>query len=117
MRDEPVNPVRAVLMLMAVAAPESTSRVTSAGVTADSSATNGMGHCWTNQRRPSTSSAGTKLLGERQPQAAHLVKGPRGIRGRPAAVTVDIQLDAVAEAFPQRPDHGGIQACRADGPP
>ena len=33
-------------------------RVTSAGVATDSSATNGMWHCSTSQRRPSTSSAG-----------------------------------------------------------
>ena len=45
-------------MAMPVAAPASSSRVTSAGVGTLSSAYIGMGECWTSQRRPSTSSAG-----------------------------------------------------------
>ena len=52
------NPVRAVLMLIMVAEPPSSSRVTSPGVVALSSATVGTVVCETSQRRPSTSSAG-----------------------------------------------------------
>src|SRR6185312_5295707 len=55
---EVVHPLRAVLILIAVADLPSTSRVTSAGVGTDSSAMNGTSRCSTSQRRPITSSAG-----------------------------------------------------------
>ena len=70
MRRETVKPVRATLMLTAVAEPPSTSRVTSAGVTALSSAMNGTRHCCTSQRRPSTSSAGHSSSAKVSPRSS-----------------------------------------------
>ena len=57
-------------MLTAVADPPSTSRVTSAGVGTDSSATNGTSSLPTSQRRPSTSSAGHSSSANDRPRSA-----------------------------------------------
>lgn len=62
--------MRAVLMLMAVAEPPSSSRVTSAARVALSSAMNRTGLCATSQRRPSTSSAGQSSSAKVSPRSA-----------------------------------------------
>ena len=104
-----VKPVREVLMLTAVAEPPSTSRVTSAGVGTDSSAMKGTSSCWTSQRRPSTSSAGHSSSAKVRPEVGHVLHRAGGLRRGPAAVAVDVQLDAVAESLAQGADDGGVE--------
>ena len=66
----------------------------------------------TSQRRPSTSSAGHSSSAKSRSRSAISCMARNDSDARPAAVAVDVQLDRVAEALPQRAHDRGVQRDR-----
>ena len=112
-----VKPVRAVLMLIALAAPPSSSRVTSAAVGTDSSAMNGTSALLDQPPSPEHVVGGTQFLGEQQVEVGHLRRARTDSDGGPAAVAVDVQLDRVTESLAQRAARPRCPASRVGGRP